>query len=50
MAILHRFYCIKNFASVLQDPYVLRQLPFLIGSSNFMEDDNVGIEDMSGEV
>ena len=33
---------------IFQDPYVLRALPYLIGSANFMEDDNVGIEDVSG--
>ena len=38
----------QTLCFVLQDPYVLRQLPFLIGSANFMEDDNVGIEDVSG--
>ena len=39
-----------NF-SYLQDPYVTRPLPYLIGTPQFIEDDNVGLtEDISSKM
>ena len=34
-----------------QDPYITRPMPYLIGTPQFMEDDNVGLmEDVSGKI
>lgn len=39
---------IESFFPVFQDPYLDRTLPHLIGTPNFMQDDNVGLKDISG--